>query len=74
MYVSTCVCAQLCLTLHDPKDCSPPSSSCPWNFPGRNTGSDCHFLLQGIFPTQGSNPRVLGLLHWQVDSLPIDKR
>ena len=28
----------------------------------------CHFLLQGIPPTQGSNPH---LLHWQVDSLPL---
>ena len=33
---------------------------CPWDFPGKNTGLGCHFLLQGIFPTQGSN---LGLLH-----------
>ena len=32
----------------------------PWNSPGKNTGVGCHFLLQGIFPTQGSNP---GLLH-----------
>ena len=32
---------------------------CPWNSPGKNTGVDCHSLLQGIFPTQGSN---LGLL------------
>ena len=32
----------------------------PWNFPGKDTGVGCHFLLQGIFPTQGSNP---GLLH-----------
>ena len=32
----------------------------PWNSPGQNTGVGCHFLLQGIFPTQGSNP---GLLH-----------
>ena len=39
----------------------------PWNFPGKNTGADCHFLLQGIFPTQVSN---LHLLHWRVDSLP----
>ena len=31
-----------------------------WNFPGKNTGVDCHSLLQGIFRTQGSNP---GLLH-----------
>ena len=28
-------------------------------------------LLQGIFPTQGSNPRLLCLLHWQADSLPL---
>ena len=35
---------------------------CPWNSPGRNTGVDCHFLLQRIFLTQGSNP---GLLHWR---------
>ena len=33
---------------------------CPWDFPGESTGVHCHFLLQGIFPTQGSNP---GLLH-----------
>ena len=32
----------------------------PWNFPGKSIGVGCHFLLQGIFPTQGSNP---GLLH-----------
>ena len=29
---------------------------CPWNFPDKNTGAGCHFLLQGIFPTLGSNP------------------
>ena len=39
---------------------------CPWNSPRKNTGVGCCFLLQGIFPTQGSN---LCLLHWQVDSL-----
>ena len=37
---------------------------CPWSFPGRNTGVGCHFLLQGIFLTQGSNPC---LLHCKVD-------
>ena len=31
----------------------------------------CHALLQGIFPTQGSNLHLLGLLHWQVDSFPL---
>ena len=37
----------------------------------QNTGVGCHFLLQGIFLTQGSNPHLLSLLHWQVDSLPL---
>ena len=32
---------------------------CPWDSPGKNTGMDCHFLLQRIFPTQGSNPGPL---------------
>ena len=32
---------------------------------------DCHFLFQGIFPTQGSNLCLLHLLHWQADSLPL---
>ena len=31
----------------------------------------CDFLLQGLFPTQGSNPHLLHLLHWQVGSLPL---
>ena len=44
---------------------------CLWDFPGKNTGVGCHFLLQGIFPTQGLNPRPLHLLHWQADSLPL---
>ena len=47
-------------------DCGPPGSSCPCYFPGKNTGVVCHFLLQGIFLTQGLN---LCQLHWQVDSL-----
>ena len=32
---------------------------CPWDFPGKNTGAGCHFLLQGIFLTQGLNPGLL---------------
>ena len=35
-----------------------------WNFPGQNTGVGCHALLQGIFPTQGSNPCLSCLRHW----------
>ena len=38
-------------------------------FPGKNTGAGCHFLLQGNFLTQGSNPGLLYLLHWQAGSL-----
>ena len=51
---------QLCPTLCNPMDCSPPSSV-----------EGCHFLLQGIFLTQGSNPSLLCLLHWQAGSLPL---
>ena len=39
--------------------CRAPGSSCPCNFPGKNTGVRCHFLLQESFPTQGSNPCLL---------------
>ena len=42
---------------------------CPWDSPGKNTGAGCHFLLQGIFQTQGLNLCFLHLLHWQVGSL-----
>ena len=55
-----CLCEHLsCLTL---QTCGLGSSRllCPWNSPGKNTGMCCHFLLQGIFPTQRLNP---GLLH-----------
>ena len=62
---------QSCLTLCDPTDCSPPGSFVHEDSPGKNTGVGCHFLLQGIFLTQGSNQHLLILLHWQVDSLPL---
>ena len=51
--------AQLCPTLCHPMDCSLASPLCPWDFPGKNTGVGCHFLLQGIFLTRGSNPCLL---------------
>ena len=68
-----CVCsvAQSCLTLCDPMDYSLPGSSVHGNSPGKDTGVHCHFLLQRIFPTQGSNPHLLHLLPWQVDSLSL---
>ena len=37
---------------------------CPWDFPGKNTGADSHSILQGIFPTQGSN--LCFLYHRQI--------
>ena len=37
----------------------------------KNTGVGCCFLLQGIFPAQGSNLRLLCLLHWETGSLPL---
>ena len=45
---------------------------CPWDSPGKNTGADCHALLQGIFLTQGSKLCVLCLLLWPVFS-PEDR-
>ena len=44
------------MTLWDPMNCSPPGSSVHGDAPGKNTVECCHALLQGIFPTQGSNP------------------
>ena len=44
---------------------------CPWESPGKDTGVDCHALLQGIFPIQGSNSHLLHLLHWQMDAFPL---
>ena len=43
----------------------------PWDSPGKNTGVVCHAFLQGIFPTQVSNPHVSCLLLWQAVSLPL---
>ena len=48
-----------------------PKLLCPQDFPGKNTGVGCYALLQGIFLTQGSNPYLLSLLHWQMGSLPL---
>ena len=63
-----CLVPKLCPTLLQPHGLQSTRVLCPWDFPGKNSGVGHHFLLQGIFPTQGSNPC---LLHWQVDSLPL---
>ena len=51
-------------------DCSFPGFSVHGDFPGKNSGEGDHFLLQGIFPTQGLNLSLLWLLLWQAGSLP----
>ena len=64
IYVCLCVCvrarvcalsAQSCLTLR-PHGLKPARLLCPWDFPGKNTGVGCHFLIQRIFPTQKIKP------------------
>ena len=55
-YVTLCaVLSRSVTSLCDPMDCSPPGSLAHGDSPGKNIGVDCHALLQGIFPTQGSN-------------------
>ena len=66
-----CVCAQLCLTLLQPRGQQPDRLLCPWDSPGKTTAVGCHFLLHGVFLTQGSNPCLLRLLDWQSGSLPL---
>ena len=63
-----CSIVQWCLTLQVSVDCNLTGCSIHGIFLGRNTGAGCHFLIQEIFPIQGSN---LHLIHWQVDSLPL---
>ena len=63
------VSAKLCPTHLRSDELQPTRLLCPWDSPGNNTGAGCHFLLQGIFLTQESNPH---LLHWHTDSLPLN--
>ena len=69
-----CVCVRThdhsCLILWDLMDCNLWGSSVHEIFQ-EYTGVGCHFLLQGMFLTQGWKPRLLRLLHWQVDCLPL---
>ena len=69
-FVESCICCIECVcvcvsysVMSDsllPHGLWPARLLCPWNVPGKNIGVDCHFLLQGIFPTQRLN---LGLPH-----------
>ena len=61
-----CVCVCVCSVVSDtlrPYGLWPARFLSPWDSLGENTGRRCHFLLQGIFLTQGLNPRPLRLLH-----------
>ena len=64
------VSTQSCLTLRR-HGLQPSRLLCPWDSPGKNALMGCHFLFQGIFWTQGSNPSLLCLLHWEEDALPL---
>ena len=52
LFFSRCFCN---VWLCDPMDCSPPGFSVHGDPPNKNSGARCHALLQGVFPTQGSN-------------------
>ena len=60
---------QLCPTVCNAMDCSPPASSVYGILQARILG--CPALFQGIFPIQRSNPHLLYLLHWQAASSPL---
>ena len=63
-----CLVIKSCPALVTRYGLQPARLLCPWDSPGKYTGVGCHFLLQGIFQTQGANPH---LLQWQVDSSPL---
>ena len=60
LLMCVCLVTQSCPPLCDPMGCSPPGSSVHGDSPGKSTEVGCHFLLQGIFLTQGS--RIVGRL------------
>ena len=67
---SLTVCVQSCVRLFKTLWIVARQAPRSRDFPGKNSGLGCHFLLRGTFPTQGQSTRLLRLLHWQVDSLP----
>ena len=69
-YSLMCVCLAIANCLQ-PHGLCPARLLCPWGSPGKITGVGCHFLLLGVFPTQGSYPCLLHLLNWQAHSSPL---
>ena len=75
--LSCCCCCLIISDISDslqPHGLQPTRLLRPWDSPGQNTGVGCHFLLQGIFPTQGSHPGLLHgrwiLYHWATREAP----
>ena len=66
-----CLVAKLHPTLIQPHRLQPTRFLCPQDIPGKSTVVGCHFLLQGIFPAQGSN---LCLLHYRQILIPLIHR
>ena len=70
LWLNGCLVAKSCPTLLWSHGLQPTRLFCTCDFPGKNTGEGCHFLLQGIFLTQELNPcLLLGrwiLYHWAI--------
>ena len=67
---SMCACSAVADSVR-PRGLWPARLLHPWDSPGKTTGVGFHSPLQGIFPTQGLNMRLLCLLHWQAASLSL---
>ena len=58
-FIHAHACVQSCQTLCDTTDCDPMDRLlCPWDFPGKNIGVGCSFLLQGDLPNSGTEPTI----------------
>ena len=63
LFTHTCMLSLLCQTFCNPMDCSLPGATVCGIFQARILEWVAPFLLQGIFPTQGLNPRLSSLLY-----------
>ena len=71
-FMYTCSVASVLSNSLWPYGLQPARFLCPRDSPGKNTGVDCHALLQGIFLTQGSNPSLLCLLDCLLKLMSIE--
>ena len=72
-FTALCICVhtQLCSTRSDPME--PTRLLCPWDYPSKNTGVCCHFLLQRVLLTQGLNLCLLNLLYCRQNKTVLQK-